>query len=189
MDDQPIGVPELHGQRVLLRRVRPGDEADRLACGRDADAVRMYGGDADTVRPFTAEDARRWYASQLEQPHGWVMEVEGRCIGSLRLHSIVRTDRRARLAIGIDDPMLRGRGIGTEAIRLVLSYAFDTLGLHRVDLRVLEYNERGIACYEKCGFVREGIERESALVGNVWYSDVMMAILEQEYRARAPFWH
>lgn len=92
-------------------------------------------------------------------------------------------------------PELPGRRVllrpvrpGDEAIRLALSYAFGSLGLHRVDLRVLEYNQRGIACYAKCGFVREGVERESACVAGVWYSDVMMSVLEHEYRALAPAW-
>jgi RimJ/RimL family protein N-acetyltransferase len=50
-----------------------------------------------------------------------------------------------------------------------------------VDLKVLEYNQRAIACYEKCGFVKEGIEREGALIEGKYESDVMMSILEREY--------
>lgn len=72
--------------------------------------------------------------------------------------------------------------------RLVLRYAFEDLGLHRVDLRVLEYNDRAIAVYEKCGFVREGVERESANVAGKWHSDLIMGILEHEYRALVSTW-
>lgn len=64
----------------------------------------------------------------------------------------------------------------------------EQLGLHRVDLRVLAYNHRAIACYEKCGFVREGVEREGALVAGEWHGDVMMSILEAEYRAASREW-
>ena len=73
--------------------------------------------------------------------------------------------------------------MGTEASRLVLAYAFEVLLLHRVELRVLAFNERAIACYERCGFRREGVEREGAWIGGEWQSDVIMSILEQEYRA------
>ena len=45
-----------------------------------------------------------------------------------------------------------------------------------------------IRCYEKCGFVREGVERESAWVDGAWADDVLMAILEHEYRALASTW-
>jgi [ribosomal protein S5]-alanine N-acetyltransferase len=49
----------------------------------------------------------------------------------------------------------------------------------------LEFNRRAIACYEKCGFVREGIEREGAWIGDQWHSEATMSILEQEYRRSA----
>ena len=63
-----------------------------------------------------------------------------------------------------------------------------TLGLHRVDLRVLEFNRRAITAYEKCGFIQEGVEREGALIADEWRTDVMMSILEQEYREAARTW-
>ncbi len=110
----------------------------------------------------------------------WVIEYEGRCIGTARL-TLTESDRRARFAIGIFDFSKLGIGLGTEATRLVLGHAFNTLGLHRVDLRVLDYNKRAIACYEKCGFVREGVEREGARVEGKWETDVMMSILDREY--------
>ena len=56
------------------------------------------------------------------------------------------------------------------------SAAFDTLQLHRVDLRVLSFNVRALRCYEKCGFVREGVERESAFVDGARVDDVMMSL-------------
>lgn len=63
----------------------------------------------------------------------------------------------------------------------MLAYAFEQMRLHRVELVVLDYNKRAIRCYEKCGFVREGLLRENALVEGVYHSEVVMAILEQEY--------
>jgi RimJ/RimL family protein N-acetyltransferase len=54
-----------------------------------------------------------------------------------------------------------------------------------VDLKVLEYNKRAIACFEKCGFIREGVEREGALIEDHWETDAIMSILEQEYKDQA----
>jgi [ribosomal protein S5]-alanine N-acetyltransferase len=65
---------------------------------------------------------------------------------------------------------------------LALSHAFRPGGLHRVDLRVLEENGRAIRCYEKCGFVIEGREREGARIAGEWKTDVLMSVLEQEWR-------
>jgi RimJ/RimL family protein N-acetyltransferase len=72
--------------------------------------------------------------------------------------------------------------LGTEATQLVLKYGFEQLQLHRVSLRMLAYNERAITSYEKAGFKREGIERESALVDGRWYDDVMMGAVADEWR-------
>jgi RimJ/RimL family protein N-acetyltransferase len=110
-------------------------------------------------------------------PHAWCIDVGARLIGEIRLEGLEQVDRRATLAVGILDPAALGNGYGTEAIRLVLAHAFGPMGLHRIDLRVLAYNERAIRCYEKCGFVIEGRERESALVDGAWHDDVMMGIL------------
>lgn len=181
-------APTLNGPRVTLRAVEERDRADRLTNGRDAEAVRMYGGDTRELQPFTEADADRWYNAKRGDRFSWVIEVDTRCIGGVRLHSLNVADRRARLAIGIDVPNLRGRGIGTETVQLLLRHAFETLGLHRVDLRVLAYNSRAIGCYERCGFVREGVERESARVGEEWHDDVMMSVLDYEYSALARAW-
>jgi RimJ/RimL family protein N-acetyltransferase len=88
----------------------------------------------------------------------------------------------AALAIGIDDASKLGQGLGREAISLVLGHAFGPMGLHRISVRVLAYNTRAISAYEKCGFVREGIEREAACVGGVWFDDVIMGVLAHEFR-------
>lgn len=143
----------------------------------------MVGGDPKFVSPLTAEEVDRWFAEVTADPLCWIVDLDGRCIGTVQLHSLEVSNRRARYAIGLFDPATWNRGIGTEATRLVLHYAFAVLRLHRVDLRVLTFNTRAIACYRKCGFVQEGIERDSTLIAGEWQSDVIMSILEQEYFA------
>jgi RimJ/RimL family protein N-acetyltransferase len=177
-----VTVPILAGARVTLRAPRPEDAADRLRCGRDVEFVRMVGGDPRAVAPLTAAEAAGWAERLAAEPWGWTVEYQGRCIGVARLHGLNEADRRALYAVGIYDPACRGLGLGQEITRLVLRYAFGELGLHRVGLRVLAFNARARACYEKCGFRQEGVERESALVGGEWYDDVMMAVLEHEFR-------
>jgi RimJ/RimL family protein N-acetyltransferase len=113
-------------------------------------------------------------------PYNWVIDVAGRHVGSCSLFNPVDCDRRASYAIGIEEPALLGRGLGQEATRLVLAHAFGSAGLHRVDLRVLAYNTRAIACYRACGFVEEGRERQAALVDGTWHDFIIMSILESD---------
>ncbi len=174
--------PILKAERVLLRPPRESDKQDRIAFGREAEYRRMVGLDPLAGTPLTMPEVERWFAGISQEQYGWIIESEGRGIGQAKLHSLDTANRRARYAIGIFSQAYWNRGLGTEATNLILEYAFENLHLHRVDLRVLAFNHRAIACYEKCGFVREGIEREGAWIEGEWQSDVMMSILEQEYR-------
>jgi ribosomal-protein-alanine N-acetyltransferase len=177
-------LPTLAGVNVLLRRARSQDQAARLAVGYNREYVRLVGGELPPVDPtYTAADAAAWYEGVLREPYGWVIEVAGRCVGTARLHSLRPAERRARYAIGLFDAAAWNRGIGLETTRLVLAYAFDTLRLHRVDLRVLAFNTRAIAMYRRAGFVVEGTERDGAWINGRWESDVWMSILEEEYHA------
>jgi ribosomal-protein-alanine N-acetyltransferase len=177
-------VPILTGKSVCLRPPQPTDISDRQPHGRNHEFLRMVGADNQVDSPMSESDAQRWYEWLCERPHSWIIEWQGRAIGGTFLHELDSTNRRARYAIGIFDPSCWGRGLGTEATILVLGYAFNMLKLHRVDLRVLAYNQRAIRSYTKAGFLQEGIEREGAWIAGQWESDVYMSILEHEYYAR-----
>lgn len=181
MQDQ---TPVLAGPRVLLRPGRVADRAERLAMGRDPEFHRLVGGDPARARlPLTPADVERWYTSLSSEPLHWAIEAEGRLVGTARLHGVDPVHRRARYAVGLFLPEHRGRGYGAEATRLVLEHGFGSLRLHRIDLRVLAFNHRAIATYQRCGFVQEGIEREGVLLGDRWYDEVVMGILEHEHTA------
>jgi len=55
------------------------------------------------------------------------------------------------------------------------------MNLHRVDLRVLAFNDGAIASYRKCGFVQEGCERNSCWLDGQWYDETIMAVLATEF--------
>jgi RimJ/RimL family protein N-acetyltransferase len=169
---------------VRLRAPVPADADARVALGISAEINRMYGFVSDRPSVVSGDHAERWLQKLLNHPNAWIIEEDGKLVGEVRLDNLNEADRRARLAIGLFNERHIGRGIGRKAVELVLQQAFGPLGLHRVDLRVLSYNTRAIRCYGACGFRLEGIEKESALVGGEWHDDWIMAILEQDFRAR-----
>lgn len=173
------------GSSVRLRRPRHTDVAERLVLGNPPDILHMFGEDPATARPLTEAAARRWVDRLAEHSRAWVIEHDGRLLGEIRLDALDEHDRRARLAIGLYDPAKLGRGIGREAIGLLLRHAFDSLRLHRVGLRVLAFNTRAIRCYLACGFIEEGREREAACVAGTWHDDVLMGILRRDFLRQA----
>lgn len=80
---------------------------------------------------------------------------------------------------------MRNRGLGREVTRLVLAWAFDVLGVHRVQLEVLASNSRALNCYLACGFRQEGIRREAELYPDGWKDFILMGILRSEHAAQA----
>lgn len=177
--------PVLEGSNVRLRPPYADDADMRFALGNHAEIAEMYGVDKDNIKPITREGAMRWLQRLSDHPHAWVIEINGAFAGEIRLDNVNSQDRRAMMAIGINNPALLGKGFGTEAITLLLRHAFAEMKLHRVGIRVLAYNKRAIRAYEKCGFVVEGRERETAYVNGNWHDDIMMGVLDREFLSRS----
>jgi RimJ/RimL family protein N-acetyltransferase len=175
-------LPVINGFNVTLRRPETADVEARFAIGRHAEIIRAYGGSFNPEQPYTRENAEREIAFIENHQYAWVIDAGG-FIGHVRFHNLDAHDQRASLAIGIEDPARLGKGFGSEAIRLALTFGFGS-GLHRVSLRVLASNHRAIACYRKCGFIEEGREREAANVGGQWQDDIIMGLLAQDFEAK-----
>ena len=105
-----------------------------------------------------------------------------RLIGVCQLTGIDPVHRRADLQIRIGDDRTRGRGLGLEAVRLLLAFGFDDLNLHRISLQVFATNTRAIKTYERAGFRQEGRLREAIYVDGRFVDHLTMAILKREFR-------
>jgi RimJ/RimL family protein N-acetyltransferase len=91
--------------------------------------------------------------------------------------------RTTDLSLIIGEKDARGKGCGTEAINLLLDYAFGYLGFHRVAIGVVAFNEAALRFYEKVGFKREGVQRDGYYHNHQYHDFIMMSILETEFRA------
>lgn len=105
-------------------------------------------------------------------------------VGHIELDKVDRGNGTASICRVFVDSKHRGQGICTRMIRRILDIGFNQLGLHRVDLQVYDFNVGAIACYEKVGFVREGLLREVRKVGDEYWNLVWMGILKEEWKAR-----
>jgi len=179
-------VPTLVGAAVTLRAFRDDDRVARRQHGWHREIQRGLGHDRVSGAMSDAE-ARAWFdtlaARSADGALGWAVEADGELAGGVSLFDLREDGRKARLGIGMYAPRFVGRGLGSGAIRLVLRHAFGTLGMHRVELKVLADNARAIAAYRACGFVEEGRERESCFVEGSWHDDVVMGVLDREFAA------
>ena len=140
-------------------------------------------------RPLNALEEKEWleglHKSQTDFAFGIALAEGDRLIGSCGLHRLEIPHRRAELGIAIGDREFQGKGYGAEAIGLLLAFGFDTLNLHKIQLDVYANNARGIRCYEKCGFRREGARREARWWNGRWWDLLEYGILHHEWRERS----
>lgn len=135
-------------------------------------------------RPVTEAQHRAWFDDQVRSQSTVLFAIRvidgDRLIGTTQLLHIHPVHRTTELQIRIGDPADRGRGLGTEAVRLLLDFAFRDLNLHRVGLHVLATNTGAIRVYEKCGFRREGLLREAAHIDGQAVDLVLLGVLRSE---------
>src|SRR4029079_14069038 len=114
----------------------------------------------------------------------FVIEYEGRPVGQVNYRDLQPKGQSAEVGIGIGEPALWGKGLGREALGLLVKHLVDDLGVHRVSLSVLAYNDRAIASYKAAGFEVEGVERVGVMTDKGYFADdVKMAYVVGRTRA------
>jgi len=110
-----------------------------------------------------------------------IVKNDDTLIGNISLMNIKHTSRSAVTGLFIGEKENRGNGYGTEAMRLILDYGFNTLNLHNIMLNVYSDNKQAIACYKKVGFIEFGRRREACYKNGRYVDDVHMDILDEEF--------
>lgn len=132
-----------------------------------------------------AVSERDWIEKQLhEQTHQYaVVSLENDAlIGNIGLENINDIHRSCKIGLFIGDEENRGRGYGTEALRLLCRYCFDVLNMHSLELNVYSFNKRAVASYKKVGFVETGVRRDGYFLGGRYYDIIIMDLLRGELR-------
>ena len=170
----------LEGEKVRLRPVKPQDLKRFAEWLQDAEVRRWL---AALDEAPTLEEEIEWYEDTRANPDNvlWAIEtMEGRLIGTCELRVTPRA-ARAELGIAIQDKSQWNMGFGTDVVKLVLEYGFEDLELNRIELTTDEDNVRGRRCYEKCGFMEEGLLRQHRRVEGRFGNTVFMSVLREEW--------
>lgn len=168
------------GKTLKLTAKREGDI--EIIASWDEDPEYLRNVDTDIAVPRPAEHFEGEGDPSANSFYFRLRTIEDdRLIGFIVIHSIEWNNRAGTLAMGIGHANDRGKGYGSEALQLILRYAFHELNLNRVGLDVIEYNERGIRAYEKAGFKVEGRMRQAVQRDGKLYDRIIMGILRSEW--------
>ena len=177
-------IVRVKGNRIDLCALRTDDEAVELYTKWMNDSsILMWIGRNDIS--VTIDDEREWTKkTSQDNPRFNIVEKEtGRLIGNCDIHR-VGYSRNAVIGICIGEKEGRDKGYGTEAVKLMLRFAFKEMNVHRVKLTANGDNIRAINCYTKCGFKEVGREHETQWYNGKWCDTVIMEIMEYDYYNR-----
>lgn len=121
--------------------------------------------------------------SQQDHQFAIVLNDGDQLLGNCSLYDVNHIHKTASLGLFIGDEDNRNKGYGSEAIQVILSYAFKILNLNNVMLKVFSFNERGIAAYRKIGFKEIGRRRQCYEMDDKYYDDVFMDILKSDFHS------
>jgi len=179
----------LHGSLVRLTVEEPKVNAEAYALwNRDSEFMRLL--DAEPAYPPSVKKLTELIQKDQEKdpPPFYLFAIhtlEGdRLVGYIGLDGDAFPHGELFVGIAIGEREAWGKGYGTDAMKVILRYAFKELNLRRVSLDTFEYNPRAIRSYEKAGFVHEGRAREFLYRDGRRWDLIFMGILREEWLAK-----
>ncbi|UGS38664.1 GNAT family N-acetyltransferase [Capillimicrobium parvum] len=144
---------------LALEPLRDEDSDTLYAWINDRELVEL----SATYRPVSRVEHDAWFAGIRRRDDAVIFAIreDGELVGTCQL--IVAGDE-AELRIRVGRPSARGRGLGTQAVRLLTARGFEELGLRRIWLQVFRANPRAIRAYEKAGFTVCGEQGPTVLM-------------------------
>lgn len=169
------------GEKVYLRILEASDIPTTQAWINDPEISEIMG-----YLPVKSQlQQKQWYEALINDQSRFVFAIclleSKEHIGNVALGNVDYVNRNAAVSIFIMKTGIRGNGYGTEAMRLILWFAFDRLNLHRVYLRTSPEFVAAVRMYESLGFVQEGILREHYFVRGKYRDKIIYSMLRSEY--------
>ncbi|MCO4747067.1 MAG: GNAT family N-acetyltransferase [Proteobacteria bacterium] len=168
------------GFKVRLRPIRADDIDHIMAWINDPEVTKNF---ANMSERITREQEIAWLewvmASDNDRLYA-VEDLEGRYLGNAGIHKIYWPARNGRLGLVLGAADARGRGLGTQAMKLLVALAFEELGLHKTWLVHYKTNERMAHIATKLGFTTEGVLRDEYFHAQSFHDMVRWSLLEDE---------
>jgi RimJ/RimL family protein N-acetyltransferase len=178
-------VPMLTGGRVRLRPLGKADALDLFAVHSDARVMRYWSHPAWTeLEQAIARIEELDRGNATAEFYTWAATIDGsdRLIGTVSLFALNRTQQRAEVGYALASPMW-GHGYATDMLRIAIGFAFDSVGLSRLEADIDPRNAASCRLVERVGFVREGLLRERWRVAGEVTDSAIYGLLRHEYVA------
>lgn len=170
------------GSKVVLRAIEEKDLELLHKWSNDPEINYMLGG---WHFPSSIQDQKKWFTGLNLSSNNQKFAIETEelgLIGMVNLVDINWKDKRAFTGMLLGDKDMRGKGYGVDTIMTMNRYAFEELGLMRLDGSMISYNEASVYVYtKKCGWVVEGKKKDAYFRKNQWWDEIIVGITRDNY--------
>jgi RimJ/RimL family protein N-acetyltransferase len=172
----------ISGKKVTLRAIERDDLDLLQQWSNNPEINYMLGG---WHFPSSKHDQEKWFTSlsdnKLNQRFA-IDTVEFGFIGTANIVDINWKDRNAFHGMLIGKKDARGKGYGIDTVMAISRYAFEELGLNRLDTTIISYNDPSINVYtKKCGWKIEGTKKNYYFRKNQWWDQLILGITSDDY--------
>jgi ribosomal-protein-alanine N-acetyltransferase len=179
-------LPVLNGTNITLREMRTADAPSLFALLTTEEVARFISPPPSTVEGF--ERFITWAARQRAAGayvcFAVTLDESDTAVGIFQLRSTEPGFGTAEWGFAIGSPFW-GSGIFAKGAALVMEFAFDTVGVHRLEARAAVRNGRGNGALRKIGAVQEGMLRKSFLKNGEYHDQMLWTVLDEDWRAKA----
>lgn len=177
------GLPVLSDGRVTLRELRASDALALHSLLTTEEVTRFISAPPDDVRGFerfvqvaaSERAAGRWVCFAIV-PAGCESPV-----GIIQVRQLDQVFSTGEWGACLGSPFW-GTGVFLSAARLILDFAFDVIGVHRLEARAAAQNGRGNGCARKLGAVQEGVLRRSFWCRGQYHDQILWSILDEDWQ-------
>lgn len=181
-------MPRLFGGRIMLREYKREDIEHMRKWVNDPEVVDNL---SDIfLAPHTLDATEDFLNSILKGERKdtfcfVIAEKETEAyIGQIDLFKVDWKNRSSEIGIVIGEVENRGKGIGSEALRVLQDFVFNRLNMNRLEIKVHSYNKRAHNCYLRSGFKEEGRLRQSFFIHGKYFDTIILSMLKSEFESR-----
>lgn len=160
--------------------LRPYRKSDAISLAKNINDRTISWNTLSVPYPYALKDARAWIAKCLKENRkrnaetiSFVIDIDGEVAGAIGFHHLVR-GHKTEVGYWLARKYW-GKGIMTNALKLLTNFGFRKMGLRRIYANVFVFNKGSMRVLEKCGYVREGIRKKVVKKGGKFIDDVLYA--------------
>lgn len=172
----------LEGENITLRAIELEDLPILQKWANEPEIQYWLGG---WHFPTSMEDQKKWFSTLNVNSVNQRFAIETKKLGIIGTANLVDIDWKNSNAFHgmlLGEKDIRGMGYGQDTVMAIMKYAFEELGLQRLDSSIIEYNEVSLKMYiEKCGWKKEGCQRNWYFRKNRFWDRIMIGVTKQDY--------